>query len=77
MHHAFCTFPCLRSTTTTRKCLILRFVEDVELNHFHATTHRAAQNGLDLEQRTAFLSCLALPRQGQRHVELKPLSLFF
>ena len=30
VHHASCTFLCRRCTTTTLKCLISRFVEDVD-----------------------------------------------
>ena len=36
----------------------------------HHLSQGRTRHGLDLEKRPAFLSCLALPRKGQRHVEV-------
>ena len=67
----FVHFLAFGRTTTTRKCLILRFCGGrgaQPLPHHHSQGR--TRHGLGLEQRPTFLSCLALPIQGQRHVEL-------
>ena len=40
----FCAFFFLHSSTTSWNCAFSRFVEDLELNHFHTTSHRATHD---------------------------------